>query len=229
MRTALSLLLLSIALLVGPAPGPAAGGDSPAVAPGVVFYELTEDMYLVDANGQPVTDQAQAVSRVAVAQLAGWAALGTPLCPDTALVAPKTTRCFVNATGTDTLSLTDGKGPLSGTFTVVVQGDNEVDPPEFVVMRGTFEGDADLGPAFSGEAPLGFISNGTVTIDGGGTFSFSGTFRLPYSIGLGGKHRKPGPHQAAFYLGDDGTPIPVKQEERSLGFPTLRIEISFDK
>lgn len=227
-RTPLSLLLL-LALLVGPGRGLA--GDhqraSTAVVPGVILYEVAEDMYLADANGQPVTDQTAAVLRVAVAKLAGWAALGTPLCPDAALVVPNTNLCLVYATGTDTLSLTDGKGPLSGVFTVVVQGDNSVDAPEFIVMEGTFEGDADLSPAFSGQAPLGYITNGKVTLTGGYTYDFTGTFRLPYSAASGGKPSQKGTQQSAFYLGDDGTTIPVKQEERSLGFPMLRIEINF--
>ena len=45
-----------------------------------VLYEVTENMYLVDGAGRPVGPE-QAVARKAEASLAGWARVGTPLCP----------------------------------------------------------------------------------------------------------------------------------------------------
>ena len=111
---------------------------------------------------------------MAVARLSGWAKIGTPLCPTWVLyINPGATRCTVNASGADDLSLTTGKGTLSGAFAVVVQGDNLVDAEEFVIMTGTFTGDADLSLAFTGK-PLGFITNGVATLDGyaGSSFAF---------------------------------------------------------
>ena len=97
---------------------------------------------------------------MAVARLSGWAKLGTPLCPSWVVyINPNAKQCTVNASGADDLSLSTGKGTLSGTFAVVVQGDNTVDAAEFVIMTGTFTGDADLSLAFSGK-PLGYITNG---------------------------------------------------------------------
>lgn len=225
MWTALSLSFLLLAAMAGPAPALATDRR-----PGTVLYEVTEDMYLLDAAGNPVADPSKAARRSAVAQLAGWAALGTPLCPyEVLVVAPKTKQCAVNASGADNLSLADGRGTLGGTFAVVVQGDNPVDSPEFVAMTGTFKGDADLSPALSGQAPVGFITNGVGTVDGVGVaFAFTGTFRLPFSLTPQAKHDKPHRNRAAFYLGDDGKPFRVRSDELSLGFPTVRLEINFE-
>ena len=224
MWTAVSLLFLLLALMVGPAPALAKNQRAD-----VILYEVTEDMYLKDDAGNIVNaDPSKATRRTAVAQLSGWAALGTPLCPyDVLVVLPKAKLCAVNATGADDLSLVTGKGTLGGTFTVVVQGDNATDAPEFVVMTGSFSGDADLSLTFSG-APLGFITNGVATIDGFGSVPFTGTFRLPFSLDAKGKPGKPIRHRNAFYLGDDfTTKIPVQATERSLGLPAVRLEIGF--
>ncbi|PYN24337.1 MAG: hypothetical protein DMD99_11480 [Candidatus Rokuibacteriota bacterium] len=45
----------------------------------VVLYEVTEDMYLRDADGNFVTSPVPGGRRTAVAQLSGWAKLGSPL------------------------------------------------------------------------------------------------------------------------------------------------------
>jgi hypothetical protein len=227
-----SLLVLLFALIVGPVPALAYGKK----APGVVLYEVTEDMYLLDANGtpgNPADPTFVPAFRTAVAQLSGFARLGTPICPwDVLALLPKAKHCTVNASGADQISLLDGRGTLKGTFAVVVQGDNLVDAPEFVIMTGQFGGDADLSPAFSGVAPLGSITNGAGQIDTltgapGPTFAFDGTFRLPFSIEKTGKHGKPRRWNPAYYLGDDLKPIRVKHDELSLGLPTVRIEINF--
>ncbi len=220
MWTALSLLFLLLALMVGPAP---------ALAADAVLYEVTEDMYLLDAKGSPVSDPSQAVRRSAVAQLAGTAKVGTPLCPWEVLYLVKHAKsCTVNATGADDLSLATGKGTVSGTYAVVVQDNNKTDAPEFVVMTGTFGGDADLSLALANKAPLGFITNGVATIDGVPVkFGFTGTFRLPFSLDVEGRHGKPRRHLGAYYLADDFKPFGVKHDEKSLGFPTVRLEINF--
>jgi len=227
MWTALSLLFLLLALMVGPAPVLAAGVGEGV---GLVLYEVTEDMYLLDKDGKPTGNLANAVARAAVAQLSGVAKLGTPLCPWEVLVVAAGARgCVVNASGGDNLSLADGRGTVGGTFAVVVQDNNKADSPEFVVMTGSFGGSADLSLPFAGKAPIGFISNGQGVVDQTGqTFTFSGKFRLPYALDPQGTHAKPRRHQSAYYLSDDyRTPIAVEGGERSLGWPTVRLEIKF--
>jgi hypothetical protein len=227
----LGLMFLLFALVVEPAPALAWDlsqfwVDTNALPADVVLYEITEDMYLRDADGNFVTSAAPGGRRTAVAQLSGWAKLGSPLCPSwVVLVAPRAKKCAVNATGADDLSLATGKGTLGGTFSVVIQGDNLVDGSEFVIMTGTFFGDADLSPAFAGVAPLGYITNGVVGVDGRDLkFKFSGTFRMPVSI----KGYVSDILQLdAYYVGPQGAPVWVKANERSLGVPTVRIEIKF--
>jgi len=110
-----------------------------------------------------------------------------------------------------------------------VQDNNKADSPEFVVMTGSFGGSADLSLPFAGKAPIGFISNGQGVVDQTGqTFTFSGKFRLPYALDPQGTHAKPRRHQSAYYLSDDyRTPVAVEGGERSLGWPTVRLEIKF--
>jgi hypothetical protein len=225
----LGLMFLLFVLMWGPAPALAKSADA-------VLYEVTEDMYLIvrDAKGNTVnyvSEPSQATDRQAVAQLSGFAKFGTPLCPSwVKQIAPKAKHCTVNAKGSDDLSLTTGKGTLKGTYTVVVQDNNAVDAPEFVILTGCFTGDADLSWAMSGHAPLGSITNGVGTIDGydGATFKFHGTFRLPFALDESGRRGRPWREAEAFYLGDNLKPFKVKDSERSLGMPTVRLEIDFD-
>jgi len=219
----LALMFLLFVLMVGPLPALAGSPDA-------VLYEVTEDMYLKDASGNFVSGVATAARRSAVAQLSGWAKIGTPLCPAyVRLIVPKAKRCTVNATGADDLSLATGTGTLGGTYAVVVQGDNNVDAPEFVIMTGTFFGKADLSLSLSGQAPLGVITDGVGTIDGysEATFKFTGTFRLPFALDEVGQRRQPRRESDAYYLNDHGRAVEVKNEERSLGMPTVRLEIDF--
>jgi len=219
----LGLMFLLFVLMVGPLPALAGSPDA-------VLYEVTEDMYLKDASGNFVSGVATAARRSAVAQLSGWAKIGTPLCPAyVRLIVPKAKRCTVNATGADDLSLATGTGTLGGTYAVVVQGDNGVDAPEFVIMTGTFSGKADLSLSLSGQAPLGVITDGVGTIDGysEATFKFTGTFRLPFALDEVGQRRQPRRESNAYYLNDHGHAVEVKNEERSLGMPTVRLEIDF--
>src|SRR5262249_60679523 len=123
-------------------------GPLPALAgsPDAILYEVTEDMYLRDAQGNFVSTVMPGGRRSAVAQLSGWANVGTPLCPRAAVTvfSHRAKKCVVNATGADNLSLDTGKGTLSGVYSVVVQGDNKTDAPEFVVMTGPFKDRAHL-------------------------------------------------------------------------------------
>jgi len=227
------VMFLLFTLVFGPAPAVAWDMskiwlDTNTLRADTVLYEVTEDMYLKDAAGNFVTSPVPGGRRMAVAQLAGWSKLGTPLCPTWVLfIAPTAKKCAVNVTGADDLSLATGQGTVGGTFSVVVQGDNLVDGAEFVIMAGSFQGDADLSPAFAGVAPLGYIRNGVLKIDGRAVpVNFAGTFRLPVKLKTGSTSSDIF-QLDAYYVGDSGAPVWVKANERSLGVPAVRLEIKF--
>ena len=158
--------------------------------PDAQLNEMTENMKLV---GNTI------VRRKATSQLIGTANVGTPLCPQALvdLVNPGATTCTINATGSDNISLTTGLGKFEGTFTVVVQGDNPTDSPEFVVAKGKFKGEMDFSPAILGGVPLGTV-DGTMKLDGNHKkHPFTGTFRLPFVL--------PFPDAALF----DAAPLPL--------------------
>ena len=218
------------------APLPVAAGKAKA-SPDAVLYEVAEDAYFLDANGVPTGDPSQVVLRVATAELTGWVELGTPLCPSELLVVyPKAKRCALNAIGSDSVSLVGdnaGMGPVSGTVSVVVQGDNPADGPEGVAITGSFTGTVDLSPALAG-TPLGYLTGGVFQIDPGpytqgGSFTFTGTFRLPFSLSANGAKWRAWGNRPAFYLNAKGRPERVQQDERSIGWATVRLEIEFDK
>jgi hypothetical protein len=188
-----------------------------------VLYEVTEKMYLLDADGNVVPPDL-AVARKADASLFGWSRVGNPLCPSSQLITNLGLQaCSVTADGIDNVSLWTGKGVVDGTFAVVVQDDNTVDAPEYVVMNGGFSGQMDLSIR-----PLGKIT-GTFTSGGGASpVPFCGTFRLPFQVGSDGKRQNPARNQVAYYLGDDGTTlIEVQAPEKSIGMPTVRLEVRF--
>jgi hypothetical protein len=228
--TAWSLAAMSCAWLVT---APAAEADGPrrnlergiiVDIPGVdaVLYEVTEKMYLLDREGNVVADPAVAVVRRADASLFGWARLGSMLCPAAQLVTNvRRHTCSVTADGIDNISLWTGKGGVDGTFAVVVQDDNAADAPEFVVMNGNFSGSMDLSIR-----PLGKVV-GTFTAAGGAPVPFCGTFRLPFGLSSTGQKVNPTRGGDAYYLGDDArTLLPVLAREKSLGMPTVRLEIN---
>jgi hypothetical protein len=188
-----------------------------------VLYEVTEKMYLVDANGDVVGPD-RAVSRKADASLFGWARIGNPLCPNAVLVTvPQLAACSVTADGIDNISLATGLGSVTGTFAVVVQDDNKADAPEYVVMNGGFAGNMDLSIR-----PLGRVV-GTFTAAGSNTPApFCGTFRLPFMINAEGKRDNPRRGYEAYYLADDhASLITVQAAEKSIGMPTVRLELKF--
>jgi hypothetical protein len=189
-----------------------------------VLYEVTESMYLIDDAGSVVLPQ-NATRRQADASLFGWARVGSLLCPTVLLVTnPRAETCSVNADGIDSLSLLTGKGGVTGTFAVVVQDDNPIDAPEYVVMNGDFRGDMDLSIRPLGKVVGTFTPAGAVA-----PVKFCGTFRLPFSVGRGGKREQPRRNAEAFYLADDAKSlIPVHKAELSLGMPTVRLELNFD-
>jgi hypothetical protein len=160
-----------------------AGTPVRADAGGARLYEMTENMRL--------TSGGKFLHRKATSELLGTADVGTPLCPADLVTAlsPGAATCTVNATGSDNINLGTGLGDFSGRLTVVVQGDNNADSPELVVMKGGFKGKMDFSPAIIGIPlpdgtrmilPLGHVT-GKLTIDGAqGAIPFTGTFRLPF-------------------------------------------------
>ena len=177
-----------------------------ALAADATLYELTENMKLVGKDSP---------RRRATSELMGTANAGTPLCPMPVGAPP----CTINATGSDNISLVTGLGKFGGTFTVVVQGDNLVDSPEFVIAKGKFSGKMDFSPAVLVNVPLGTVVGKMVLAGGGGTVPFTGTFRLPFVFG----------DSPPLYLIDPATftVVPVEANEYSLGYPTVRFEITF--
>src|SRR5215467_1955483 len=145
-------LLMTLAFLLASAPATAGEllnrgrGDRErdAILNGTRLYEVTETVHF---GG----DGLQVVTRDAVAVLMGFAPLGTPLCPTKALVtSPTAQTCTVTGTGQDSIAIAgaapDGKGPVSGTFSVVVNapGNSSVHVPDLPLLTGTFSGMNDL-------------------------------------------------------------------------------------
>ena len=198
MWTTLSLLFLLLALMVGPAP---------ALAADATLYELTENMKLTSGK---------VVHRKATSELMGTASAGTPLCP----MPVGYPACTINATGSDNISLATGLGNFGGSFTVVVQGDNPVDSPEYVIAKGKFSGKMDFSPAILYGAPYGTVV-GKMQLDGvRGHVPFTGTFFLPFPF-----------RGAEYYLDFNPTNpwgvVPVADNQRALGYTTVKFEITF--
>jgi hypothetical protein len=187
-----------------------------------VLYEVTENMYLLDAAGNVVGPEG-AIRRKADASLYGWARIGNPLCPlDVLVTNPRARTCSVTAAGMDDLALNTFTGGVDGTFAVVLQDDNSTDSPEFVIMNGAFKGAMDLS-----KRPLGKISGTFVPAGATEPTAFCGIFRLPFSV-ANGKRDLPARHLQSYYLADDFTTlIPVNPSELSLGMATVRLELSF--
>lgn len=223
-----------------------AGMPVAASAGSATLYELTENMHL-DNLSRPTL-------RTASAALQGTAEGGTPLCPApllallTAFGLPSGTSCTLTAFGEDAISLAGGNGSFTGAFAVVVNLDNPVDAPEFVVMTGTFGANMQILADANGQMlPLIQISNGSlsttdvlgVPVQYVGLFfpgltpemfapaSFGGTFRLPFAVRNDDMKVKPQRGVQAFYLGDNGDFIPIQQNETSLGYATVRVEVGF--
>jgi hypothetical protein len=199
---------------------------------------------LVDATNGAVGIPA---IRHATSQLQGVAALGSTLCPMPKLVTVRGNECTVIATGIDDVQLVidaaSGRpiptvGTVHGTYAVVVQLDNATDSPEFPVQTGTFAGVISFEPPL----PLGFLKDGRVTIDGvAGSLPFQAVFRQPFTKsanadvvtqrGVRGKkisRTDPSARRApAYYLLDDGDLERVRPDERAVGWPTVRFEITF--
>jgi hypothetical protein len=221
LAVALSLLFLLLALMLGPFPALAGERIRRPVVPNsdATLYEVTETVRFDAAAGLSVT------MRDAIATLMGSARLGTPLCPTAVLLTNTAVQtCEISGQGQDSVSLATGLGPVWGKFAVLINapGNSDDHVPDLPVLTGTFTGDVDLSPAVRAQIPLGYLRNGKLTIDQTGqVVSFAGTFRLPFS-----RVDKEG-RKSDFYLAEDGTPIHVRQQERDLGFPLVRLEVTF--
>jgi hypothetical protein len=153
------------------------------------LYELTENMKLVQRK---LKGRVPVERRIASAAITGVAQVGTPLCPAEEF-ASGPAGCAVNVQGSNNISLKTGLGTLQGTFATVIQGDNPVDGPEAVVLKGGFHGQMDFSPAILHQIPFGTVS-GKVTVGRGPDFPilfrkplpsakgqpFTGVFRLPF-------------------------------------------------
>ena len=206
---------------------------------GVTLYEISERVTF-----DPDPSAPGVIRRNATSPLQGFAELGTPLCPSALLISvPRMKSCTVIATGTDSVSTVTGLGPVSGTFDVVINapGNSDVHVPDLPVISGTFQGDVDLSPAVLNHVPLGSIT-GSFTIaqtadpvSGALTvlpqpvvLPFRGTFRMPFSLGTRHSWVRSNRQNPAFYLEDNlKTLIVVQPIERSVGFPTVRLEVAF--
>jgi hypothetical protein len=187
---------------------------SPALAlclasPGAVVYEVAETIAI--RPGGPGR-------RDATATLVGWIQAGTPICPGALGPDP----CAVTLIASNSVRLDTGLGSIRGDFFVVVQGDNPDDGPELVVVEGSIRGAIDFTPALLGQH-VALLTDGRLQGRGaqgtplaGQKFEaeFSGTAYLPYD--------DPGPSYAC-----PSGPQPVTDNEKSLGIPTVRLEITF--
>jgi hypothetical protein len=217
-----------------------------AAAAGATLYELTENMKLVPNHHK----QNPVNRRTATSALTGTADPDTPLCPSPQFESP----CAVNVLGSDNVSLAAGLGTLSGQFTTVIQGDNPVDGPEAVVLKGTFSGHMDFSPAILHQIPYGTVV-GKVRASGGPNTDFTGIFRLPFAgnaevevaPGVTMTLRQifcplsptPNPNAPLYggfdlaYLDFDATQTPngqcadIQPTELSLGAPLVRFDVKF--
>ena len=232
---------LAVSLLVLPTASYADDPTDSLGGTGVTLYEISER---VTFDPDPDPSSPGVIRRNATSPLQGFAELGTPLCPSELLISvPRIKSCTVIATGTDSVSTVIGTGPVSGNFDVVINapGNSSVHVPDLPVISGTFSGDVDLSPAVLQRVPLGAIwGNFTITqmadlssgrlvaLPGPVVLPFKGTFRMPFATDAHGRPARSNRKSAAFYLADDlRTLILVRPIERSIGFPTVRLEVTF--
>jgi hypothetical protein len=227
------MVLLTAASVLGPMLRSSEAGGRGPLFRDVVLYELNEQAQIVVDPEKPEPPQ-----RVATSGLEGKARRGTPLCPEhlmayaeafyarLGITVRDATRCRVVAFGRSQLDTVTLRGTIGGDFYVVVNSDktNLVDGPELVVMAGTFTGvirvadeagvimDISSG-SFDPTAILPGFPGGLPASE-----SFKGRFRLPFKV-----------HRIAVYKTDRGGVVPVGPDERALGEPTVRVEITFDR
>jgi hypothetical protein len=180
----------------------------PALAsePDATLYELTENMSVSRGH------------RLATSALGGFAKPNTALCPPE-LVPPGGERCVINATGSNDISLFNGRGPITGTFTNVAQDVNPIDIEELILRTGAFRGQMDLS---TGSVTFLGTMKGFMTVDGEtSTRRFVGVVRFP--IPCGGSF---------CYVTSDSDAVPtgvtpLLPHEFALGRAMVRLDIYF--
>ena len=224
MTKRLGSLLVLLAALVSTV-GTSEAGNPGATSEDAVLYELMEQAVFTEDG-----------FRNATSALEGKVLRGAPLCTEGLQAYAKAAfatvgiqvqvggRCTVVAIGHSQISLSDFSGKISGDFWIVVNSDatNLADAQELVILNGTFAGNIQVtdpdgliidilpGATFT---PVGALPGYPVPTPA----SFSGKFRLPFAF-----------NNIAAYKSDQGTPIPVRPDERALGDATVRVEISFE-
>jgi len=218
-----------------------------------VLVNQPGNVLVPDPSGQSPTGLIDSVTGVpgmpftrnATSQLQGVAAFGSVLCP----VLQEITvgmDCTIIATGMDRVQLgvdpqsgqlVPTSGEVHGTYAVVVQLDNTTDSPELPVQTGIFKGTIN----FQAPLPLGFIRGGTLTVDSwpGVHWSFDAVFRQPFRqtekpgvVTQRGRNVRSAKSESsarldeAFYLLDNGQLQEVRPDERAVGWPTVRFEIT---
>jgi hypothetical protein len=223
-KTRKVLALAVVALAVG-------ATAAPALAQNAVMHEVTESMVLKNLRTP---------HRMATASLFGSISPGSSICPAALAAFLGIAKCSINVTASDDIDLATGTGRVTGSFQVLVPGDNATDGDEAVIFRGSLRGRMDLSPAILGldgvpftgdEIPLGtIVGRWAGRGERGGPLqgvyadgTLSGTFRLPFEVA---------PGVAAYVLDPTTFPAPgsfafVLPDERSLGKPTVKLEISF--
>ena len=219
-----SVVLVTAAMLVGPALRTSEATHGGGGNPDAVLYELTEHVVLTDTL------------RLASSSLEGSARRGSALCPEGLQTYAKALfamvgvhvrvdpRCRIVALGDSQISLQSFGGQISGNFWVVVNSDatNLTDAQELVVMTGDFAASVRVAPDLKTidiVAPSTFTPTGAIQAFPVPDIAvpFTGTFRLPFTV-----------HHTAVYQSEQGTPVPVLPNERALGDPTVRVEVHFD-
>jgi len=251
-KTTWSIVLGWCVLMVSTVPAMAQGRPTPA--PKQAFlYEMDEQAVLLNTAGNVLVPDPSGASptglinsktgapdmpavRKATSQLQGVATVGSPLCPILQVVTVGANECTVIATGSNEVTLefnpaigqlVPTSGRVWGTFSVLVQLDNNADSPELPILTGTFDGTIN----FKAPLPLGFISGGTLTLDDV-DYKFNAVFRQPFKATQGNmvhasRTASSSRSGNAYYLLDDGTWQKVRSDERAVGWPTVRFEISF--
>jgi hypothetical protein len=199
-------LIASATLTALPPPAHAADG---------LLYEVSEAIDLKSSGKGFKSSEAT---------LSGAIKAGTPLCPPSVATALGTDSCWVIVHATGGADEASGVGPIRGTMFVLAERLNSADAPEIKILSADFDGQLDLTPAFFQQIPRGTIigkysARGETNsiMDGYKTQgSFHGVFRLPFLNG-----------RQASYLLDDGTVVPLKFGEYSVGRPTPRLEVTF--
>lgn len=197
-------LVLPLLLLLAAAIGPRSASAADAT-----LYELMENMSIVQHDGGNY--------RQAWAALDGTARPGTLLCPFQVT-------CEIHGWGWSEVDIATGKGTFSGSFAVVVDGDNAVDGPEAVVQWGKFGGTMDFSPAFVAGKPYGTVV-GKVTVGnskGSVDSPLTGTFYLPFAAAL--PDDPPGTTYYLSFTNPRGV-APVGATEKALNRPTVKFEI----